>query len=426
MQSQSDQPTSSHLCPVCSTPMVHSAVGYMCPECGHLERHQGHSGAQAPEVSLQPTAKIIHQGSTALHQPAQEAAQPKPQTQPNSTDSPETSSPEAIRFHKRLKARIKRLVIPELPSHLSEPELPSPLSEPELPSSIGADELPTTATHHEPSLNVDDIATDSRPTSNKDFAVSTEHPTPPAHKPVPSLQVAADSPTLSLSEQAESKETLAFELAEDIAERDVDNTGKVFSGPNEPPQVPSDKSTQANPAEQNATPREAQQAVEARAEDTQSPKLRQNQVLIGTLASLALVIGLGYWLTSRQSQPAPTAPTAPLADRDADQEPSDSSAEALERDQKRKDDLNTISAALEVYKQQEGSYPAGDDIKVIYPLQYTSPPYISYINYDPSSSETKKIKYAYQSDGATFTLAAKLENTGDQDAQDGYYIVRSK
>lgn len=97
--------------------------------------------------------------------------------------------------------------------------------------------------------------------------------------------------------------------------------------------------------------------------------------------------------------------------------------DAVKRDDTRKKDLKEIATALEVYHRDNGSYPAGNDISALYPLQYTNPPYISYINYDPSSTESNKIKYGYSSDGVNFKLTAKLEILTDLDAQDGIYTV---
>lgn len=97
--------------------------------------------------------------------------------------------------------------------------------------------------------------------------------------------------------------------------------------------------------------------------------------------------------------------------------------DAVKRDDIRKKDLKEIATALEVYRRDTGSYPAGGDISALYPLQYTNPPYISYINYDPSSTDANKIKYGYSSDGANFKLTAKLEILTDLDAKDGIYTV---
>ncbi len=99
------------------------------------------------------------------------------------------------------------------------------------------------------------------------------------------------------------------------------------------------------------------------------------------------------------------------------------SDEAVSRDTQRKKDLKEISTALEIYKQEKGAYPVGTDISAVYPLQYANPPYIKYVNYDPLSNDAEKIKYLYESNGTTFTIKAKLENSKDTEAKNGYYIV---
>lgn len=123
-----------------------------------------------------------------------------------------------------------------------------------------------------------------------------------------------------------------------------------------------------------------------------------------------------------KSSPNTTATSTPTTTTATDK--SASSAQTS-RDEQRKKDLKEISTALEVYRQEKGTYPVGNDISVVYPLQYANPPYIKYINYDPLSAETEKIKYLYESNGASFTLKAKLENSKDDEAKNGYYIVNN-
>lgn len=90
------------------------------------------------------------------------------------------------------------------------------------------------------------------------------------------------------------------------------------------------------------------------------------------------------------------------------------------RDARRKSDLRQIQSALEIYRSDNGSYPAA-----LYPtscptsgsLTYNSVTYMSKIPCDPSTSAN----YAYSSTGLTYTIYACLENTNDQDrdASDG-------
>ncbi len=183
----------------------------------------------------------------------------------------------------------------------------------------------------------------------------------------------------------------AFALAEEIAERDVPAQGSL--------------------AQPNADP--------------PSTSMMSTAVLLGgTVAAIGLVCILGLW-AARTNQVSPKNQQQAAPPNNQASTPK-ASAEARKRDQQRKLDLNDISAALEVYKRQVGTYPAGNDISVVYALQYTSPPYISYVNYDPLSDDNTKIKYSYSSDGSSFTIAARLEDSTDEESQNGYYIVRSK
>lgn len=100
-------------------------------------------------------------------------------------------------------------------------------------------------------------------------------------------------------------------------------------------------------------------------------------------------------------------------------------AEKAKRDIKRKADIKEIATALEVYKRDTGSYPVGDKIQATYVLSKASPKYISYVNDDPSSTSSAKVLYTYRSDGKSYILSAKLENTQDAEAIDGYYIIQS-
>lgn len=70
------------------------------------------------------------------------------------------------------------------------------------------------------------------------------------------------------------------------------------------------------------------------------------------------------------------------------------------RDGRRQGDLEQIKAALELYRTDEGSYPADLDT-----LESGSPVYMNEIPEDPLSSYT----YYYDSDGTTYDLCAALE-----------------
>lgn len=86
------------------------------------------------------------------------------------------------------------------------------------------------------------------------------------------------------------------------------------------------------------------------------------------------------------------------------------------RDKTRKSDLITIKAALEKYKQTNGSYPKASvmvKLNIKDNIVQTSliPEFIASIPADPKAAEGWY--YGYKSDGNKFTLSARLENSAD-------------
>jgi general secretion pathway protein G len=82
------------------------------------------------------------------------------------------------------------------------------------------------------------------------------------------------------------------------------------------------------------------------------------------------------------------------------------------RDAKRKSDLQQVASALEIYKADEGSYPATGSLS--WGESFTGGDgtiYMSKLPEDPLSTRV----YYYNSDGTTFTLEACLENVADSD-----------
>lgn len=405
----------SHLCPNCKSPMVHSAVGYMCPECGTLVRHSEPTIHSADEGQTLSTQNIQHT-KTNQQVAAEESVLHIEPEQHQVTHPTNTSKAPNDRFHRRLRARLKRLVVPELPSQFSEPELPSALSTNALPTQ---DATAKPEVHSDLPMQAKDSQMNRRPMRSTTMSAELHHATPDLDvtdfTPSQPTNVSNDDKATPEEEQVASSHTRAFELAEAIAEQDMSSDQETKIGQPEPEVLPD--ITNTTPA-----PKAAQDNAK-QADQSQKKQPSQTVLYISTLLAFIFVGTAGYWFVNR---PKPAESPQPQQTAPAAQNTSNVAADVLKRDQTRKDDLNSISAALEVYKQQQGTYPVGDDIKVVYPLQYTTPPYISYVNYDPSSTDTEKIKYAYKSDGETFTIAAKLENAGDPDAQDGYYIVRSK
>ena len=95
-------------------------------------------------------------------------------------------------------------------------------------------------------------------------------------------------------------------------------------------------------------------------------------------------------------------------------------AQARGRDTDRKNDLKNISQQLETYyNDNDGAYPDDLDTLVTEGL-------LSAIPTDPKADRT----YEYVSDGASFTLAADLENDKDTsatsyDGEEGWYVINS-
>ncbi len=161
----------------------------------------------------------------------------------------------------------------------------------------------------------------------------------------------------------------------------------------------------------------------------QAPKQKKSSLikitLIAGLIVLLLVVSLVViGLIGRRNNAAHQSTSTPSA---SSSKPNDAivttSTGVIDRDKQRKRDLKEISTALEVYKQDSGSYPIGSDISAVYPLQFTNPPYIKFVSNDPLSTESANIKYSYSSDGKTFTLKAKIENPQDNEIKDGFYTV---
>ena len=95
-------------------------------------------------------------------------------------------------------------------------------------------------------------------------------------------------------------------------------------------------------------------------------------------------------------------------------------AQARGRDTDRKNDLKNISQQLETYyNDNDGAYPDDLDTLVTEGL-------LGAIPTDPKADRT----YEYASDGASFTLAADLENDKDTsattyDGEEGWYVINS-
>lgn len=85
------------------------------------------------------------------------------------------------------------------------------------------------------------------------------------------------------------------------------------------------------------------------------------------------------------------------------------------RDNRRKQDLNTIQQALRLYYNDYQRFPA--TLSWGAPLANPDVIYMSLLPHDPSYTPSNVVNYAYQTDvnGATYILATKMENLSDPD-----------
>ncbi len=358
--------------------MVHTTFGDVCVDCDQIVRHndttyaqgdqttaQNHTPRPQPRLDVSPikhSSHIATQGvAYAPPRPAPIATRPSdhPQSHAGGTQR-DAGNKDAIGFNQRLRARMCRLVVPELPSSSknlnSQFELPSALAEPELPAPID-----TLAIHASAVAVQEDYRTQNTTQPHTD---------------------------------------LAFLQAEAIAE--MDTPANTIQTSSSSPEV-TDSFTLQN--------------------KSMPPYNNPKFLIAGISIATIVVLGAGLWAAQRN---AALQHTKKPANHSTTPQRTPVATEVTQRDNQRKTDLNSLATALEVYKQQLGTYPAGDDIKVLYPLQYTTPPYITIVNYDPSSDEDTKIKYNYSSDGTSFTIVARLEDPSDPDAQSGYYVVRNR
>jgi type II secretion system protein G len=87
------------------------------------------------------------------------------------------------------------------------------------------------------------------------------------------------------------------------------------------------------------------------------------------------------------------------------------SAKARARDAERKSDLRQLQAAFEMYRADQGTYPAAPLPNCGSALVVGGTTYIQKIPCDPTNSGQNV--YTYTTTGATYTLTACLENVND-------------
>jgi general secretion pathway protein G len=84
---------------------------------------------------------------------------------------------------------------------------------------------------------------------------------------------------------------------------------------------------------------------------------------------------------------------------------------ARARDAQRKSDLHQIQAALELYRSDQGGYPATNEIACGQPLSAANVTYMQKIPCDPSN--VGQLVYTYVVTGNGYNLIACLENVND-------------
>jgi len=87
------------------------------------------------------------------------------------------------------------------------------------------------------------------------------------------------------------------------------------------------------------------------------------------------------------------------------------------RDTQRKSDLKQIQKALEMYRQDTGSYPTNNFVKESAGLQWLSNPSPAYLKKVPTDPLKSTYYYYYVKtvDALDYQLLACLENVGDKD-----------
>lgn len=302
----------SYSCPQCDNDLVASSVGLLCHGCGSLHRfYKTGSTNQVPNSGENKSSISSPGGNTA------NAGQ----------DSLPPNSAEIHPFSKRMKSRLARLIVPELP----DPQDAAHLLE-----------------NHHQSQTLNSIDTDTAP-------------------PQTSQVQAIPTNTLGNDEHISQSNT--------ASQLHHNSTGRL--------------------------------------------NYRRPLIIFAVCAAVAVMAAGAYFILTRPSKPdtiSTEQTTKPVVDE---------ASEKSKRDIKRKADIKEIATALEIYKKDTGAYPVGTSITATYVMSKSTPKYISYVNEDPQSTKTKPVLYSYRSEGTSFILSAKLENSNDAEAIDGYYIIQS-
>lgn len=85
-------------CPECNSSMTPSLVGYLCPDCGHLQRFYTDTATLSPATTQKEESLSASTGS--------DTAASDMQASSGTAESPE---------RKKIRSTLKRLMVPELP-----------------------------------------------------------------------------------------------------------------------------------------------------------------------------------------------------------------------------------------------------------------------------------------------------------------------
>ncbi len=397
-------------CPNCQAILVPSVVGYLCSECGSVHRFyktdpnidQGSGAIYQPN-----NASALSNNTSSHHQTSHEPSQQRNHTVQHHTDANQIKQPPVPRA--QLGGDHQSAL------SVTDPPLRSDEEKHSEQPSIGAaqDSRRDGYIHDHPKLNKEHGHDQTQVIDQQALTEARHYRKKLRHR---------------------LKTMVIPELPDPYAKKELSSTYDNSPIRTDIPPRPADSiPTYADPYLQN-TPGDTKDDRLAKGnlpnmtiESVATPHPLRNGLIIFLI--IALISGAIFVIVTTKEQqtnkPIPSqtinqlasvTPSAPIVK-------TNDNPDAIKRDDTRKKDLKDIATALEVYRRDNGNYPLGNDINVLYPLQYTSPPYISYINYDPSSTSTNKIKYGYSSDGINFKLTTRLEILTDPDARDGMYTV---
>jgi len=160
-------------------------------------------------------------------------------------------------------------------------------------------------------------------------------------------------------------------------------------------------------------------------------------LIIFLLFLFVVVILLAVWLIFLKGKgglPGPANPPTPSAvNNSISNQNIVSPSAAAARDNRRKSDLNQLQLALEMYYNTKGSYPVSEQTSMStqegFLNELVSEGIIASVPQDPKAGEGWY--YGYRSDGKSYELSARLENTSDPACQmtsSGYclYFITNK